>query len=624
MFSAEPFPKRCVFWPKNGPVPGLCSFPAHKASTVERPLFVLSYTSWTTPQSAAFSMRHVALILPLLLAVAAIAAEPPLNREQLSGQVARLLGELNSDRFEVRRTAAEQVEKLIARPELGRGLAVEFQKVLIRPDISFEVRRQVDRWSRRLPTPPAEPAPDASPKELDQLVHQLDDDSYAVRVGTTRRIEWMLSNPKSICPIMLRLKHRLTDGSLDNEGKTRLEALWQQARGAWLSSDVAGRELPAVSNDQIERWLDNYVRPGSTAAIRAAHEAAECELLDLLARDDYVPRLTKAIQDRLAKKPTTEAAASLKVLLDWTKPELVAEFWQLGCRKSQQHLIVGVPTTSTGAARPTCFDRANDHTAHCKSGNSLTPGDYPVGLAYPHPRLDDAFFQFVNLPTPRRRMAYMSCVNSDDAKCLARLSRRTLDAALADKRILNERDLVMLDYLDPVEVSRFAGLYFLAVNDDRLGSAGPRRIGGRPSRFGMICATLAGDGTKEAVPGLLEAIAKNRFQPPTLVAPLHLELLAALSIASRDPWLEVDAWLADRIDQTKLLMEGQPSAAEIGATAAAILLKRHQRTPENFGLEPAPDGLPAELHVDGYRFAGEEMRKSVKEWWAQERARKSL
>ena len=130
----------------------------------------------------------------------------------------------------------------------------------------------------------------------------------------------------------------------------------------------------------------------------------------------------------------------------------------------------------------------------------------------------------------------------------------------------------MLNQLDPAEVSRFAGKYFFVVDDGQLVRSGPARLGGRPSRFGMICAWLAIDGSKDAMPGLAKAIAKNRFVPPTLLAPYRLDLLAALSIAARDPWPEVNAWLADRLGESELLVEGRSAAAEIGATAAAVLL----------------------------------------------------
>ena len=185
------------------------------------------------------------------------------DNQRLHGQVARLLVELNSDRFEVRRKAADELEQLVAKRELGRELAAEFQRTLVQSDISFEVRRQLERWSRRLPSPPAEPVANVSPKELDELIRRLDDDSYGVRLGTARRVEWLLGNPKLICPIMLRLKRRLSDDSLDVEAKRRLEIVWQRARAAWLMSDTAGNDLPPVSDRQIGRWLDDLVRPAA-------------------------------------------------------------------------------------------------------------------------------------------------------------------------------------------------------------------------------------------------------------------------------------------------------------------------------------------------------------------------
>jgi hypothetical protein len=570
-------------------------------------------------------MAHFALILSLFLAAApsGAAATPSPDDARLHGDVSRLLTDLNSDRFEVRQKAAEQLEKMVNNAELRRGLATEFQRALVRPDLSFEVRRQLERWSRRLPRPSAEPVPETSPNDLDKLIRQLDDDSYTVRLGASRRIEWLLGNPKLICPILLRLKQRLTDESLDREARQRIEAAWQFARGAWLSSDIDSRELPTISDERIGQWLDDLARPGSSAATRAARDAASCELLDLMARDDCVSRLTNAVRARLERKPPKEAATLLQGLLDWTKPEIVAEYWKNRHQEFEQHLLVGVPISSAGGTRPTCFDRVNDRIAHCSSGNALLPGEYPVGKAFPHPRQPEAFFHLVSLPTPRQRMAYLSAANTDEPKRLAALSRRTLDGLRADKRPLSETQLLMLAQLDPTEVSRFAGKYFMSFDDRRLGQSGPRRIGGRPSQFGMICARLAVDGGKEAMPGLTEAIAKNRFVPPTLLSPYRLELLAALSIAARDPWMSVDAWLAELLGDTELLMIGRNSGPEIGATAAALLLKRHGQTPANFGLQPAPEGLIRDLHVDAYRFKNDQMRKKVIDWWKQQSNRKA-
>ncbi len=337
-------------------------------------------------------------------------------------------------------------------------------------------------------------------------------------------------------------------------------------RGVWLTSDVTDRDLPAVSDRQIGRWLDELVRPSAGGA-----EAAKCELLDLLARDDYVPRLKRALEARLSQKSSTDATAKLRSLLDWTKPEVIAEYWEGRRQLGEQHLIVGVSTLSEGATRPSFFDRVDERWAHCVSGNSLTPGDYPVGEAFPHPRQDGAFFRLVSLPTPRRRMAYVPSGNADEQKRLAAISRRTLDRVLADKRSLSEPELLMLEQLDPAELSRFAGRYFLLVDDRGMSQTGVRRQGGRPSRFGMICVRLAVDGSKDAMPALAEAIAKDRFLPPTLLAPYRLDLLAALSIAKRDPWPEVNDWLADRVAQSEALVEGPSSKVNFRIVDAELM-----------------------------------------------------
>ncbi|MBU4273542.1 MAG: hypothetical protein KKA28_16905 [Planctomycetes bacterium] len=561
-------------------------------------------------------MRLLAVMLPLLLSTAPSGGEPA-DVDRLRDDVARLMVELDSDSFEVRVRAAKRLEEMVAKPELGHFLAAEFRRVLLRTDVSFEVRKRLNRLRRKLPPTPAEPVGKVSPKKLDELVSQLDDDSYAVRLGAAERLDWMFGDPKLVYPLMERLKRRLADDGLTSESRRPVEAAWQRARVAWLTGDAVGtNSLPKISDEQIERWLDDLVRPGRPG------EAAERELLDLLARDEYVPRLKRILSARLVRAAGGGAAARLQAMLDWTKPAMVAEFWHERRCLGEQHLLVGVPSQSPGAARPSHFDRIDDRVAHCASGNSLSPGDYPVSVAFPHPKVADDFFHLVNLPTPRRRMAYPYSTEIDDSKRLAAISRRTLERVLAEPRLLSESELVMLEGLDPAEVSRFAGKYFLLIDDGSIAATGPPRWGGRPSRFGMICARLAIDGTKDAMPGLAEAISKDRFMPPTVRAPYKLHLIAALSIAARDPWPRADDWLAGCIESNEPLVENgddSSSSAQLGATAAAILLRRHDRKPTQFGLLPAADPLLNQIKLDGYRFDGDTARKEVAKWWAREK-----
>ena len=91
-----------------------------------------------------------------------------------------------------------------------------------------------------------------------------------------------------------------------------------------------------------------------------------------------------------------------------------------------------------------------------------------MGVAFPAPNWQSdlqGFFHLVNLPTPRRQIAYSYYVKTDPAARLAKISRRTLDRFLAEKKALNDSELGMLGQLDAHEVSRFASRYFLLMED---------------------------------------------------------------------------------------------------------------------------------------------------------------
>ena len=483
--------------------------------------------------------------IPLGLGVVRAAEDGPKTAtdQQLSVEVSRLLAQLDDDQFEVRRRAAARLEAMVARPELGRLLAGEFQRAVVAPQVSFEVRWHLERWLRRLPLVPPPPggypAEEVSPEELQRLIRQLDDDAYGVRQWSARRLEW------------------------------------------------------------------------------------------LLLRDENLPRIKEGLQARLAAGADAETTARLRKLLDLARPAMVAECWQGRRHVGEQHLLVGVPSLGPGAARQSHFDRIDDRVAHCVSGHNLSPGDYPVGVAFPHPDpMQQAFFHLVNLPSPWRRIEYQRYVQTDQAQRLAALSRRTLDRMLAQRRELTPPELLMLAQLDLQEVSRFAGEYFHAVDDGPLPPPQPQpvtalihgRAGGYPSRFGLICAQLVIDGTKEAIPGLLKAIDNRRFLPPTPACPYQLPWMAALSIAARDPWPEADQWLGGLLGRGDLLVERAPEGPQLGATAAAVLLRRRGHSLSEFGLQGAPGPAPRP-GIDGYRFSSLDAQKKLQQWWQQEQER---
>jgi hypothetical protein len=539
--------------------------------------------------------------------------------EQTSAEVAAWIRQLDSDSYSARQQAASRLERLAAEPAKGLALAREVERALVAPDTSLEVRRQLERVRRRLPKVTLAPETPVAAEELDQLVRQLDDDSYGARLAAAKRLDWLLGNEKLAYPIMVRLKRQMEAAGLSAGARQSLEPIYQRVRGAWLASDPAAWNLPPVSDAQLARWLDDLVRAEGASPrgdAPPARQTAMRELGDLLARDNEVTRIKQAIEARLADQGLTpQGAAPLRELLELTRPGMVAEYWEGRRHLSTQHLLVGVPSWSPGAERPSHFDRIDDQVAHCASGQNLSPGDYPVAVAIPHPKNDGALFHLVNLSTPRRRMAYAHQSQTDEAARLAQLSRRTLDRLLARRSALDERELALLEQLDPAEVSRFAGRFFQLVEDQPLPAEGSNGTWLRPSRHGAICVLLAMEGTREAVPGLLRAIEANRFLPPTAVSPHRLPWLAALSIAQRDPWPEVDAWLSGLIVRTDALVHGAAHAPELGATAAGILLGRRQQEPSKFGLETVPDETLADFNLSGCRFASPEARQKVQQWW---------
>lgn len=533
----------------------------------------------------------------------------------------RLVRDLDSDHYPVRRAAQQRLHRLAAESDAQPALGDEIARVLRSGQVSFEVRYQLELVQRGLPAssvpgPPEKP----SREEIRALVGRMEDDSYGARSSAAARLEWLLVDPEASGLALAAIRDRVAHGDLPADAEQWLEPIRRRAWAMWLSAEPDTSTLPPVAQADIERWIDRLAgraepAPGTGAADR--QRSAEWQLRDVLARDDYAPRVRQAIEARLAARNLDPRGAErLTELANLCRPAMVAEFWQQRHHRGIQHLLVDVPSQTPGAPRPSHFDRIDDETAHCVSGSNLRTGDYPVGVAIPHPSQDDAFFHIVNLPTPRRRMSYDGLVKRDERVRLAEISRRTLDRFLRLKQPLAERELVMLGQLDPKEVSRFAGKFLLAVADEALPANGEENFGGRPSRHGLLCWVLTQDGTQEAVPGLLDAIRLSRVRP----GPYASDWLAALGIATRDPWPEVDAWLGGLIGRTDPLCTGRADGPELGATAAAILLSRHQRTPTHFGLVPVREEVIEGMRLPVYRFTSPEERQRVLKWWEDEKA----
>ncbi len=565
------------------------------------------------------------------LCLACFVVAPSLAAEEALHQAAQLIEQLDDARFEVRQRAAAHLEQLAERKENQRPLAQAIQEILLKSETSFEVRSQLELLLKKLPATALPVPPDnVTPEQIRQLVQQLDAGKYSERLGAAARLRWFITRPELACETMTLLKHVQADASLSPEARKQLQAIADAARQVWLTSDPKDWRLPVVSDGEIQGWLDDLTAepPGEDAspaerkAVAARQEAAQQELYDLLARDDYLPRIKAALEQRLARIEMDDAArVRLETLFNLTRPAMVAEYWEEKHHLGIQHLLVGVPSQSAGARRPSHFDRIDDQTAHCVSGNSLSAGDYPVGVLFPHPEPIRANSQFhlVNLPTPRRRMAYEYFVKTDEATRLRELSERTLARILAERRPLSEAEFCMVQQLDEGAVSRFAGPYFMAVGDPIPPDREAEHRAGRASACVNLCQVLAEIGTREALEGLQTAIKEKRFNEPTPELPENWPWIAALAIAERHPDPKDDPWLASLIERTDPLRLEGDRPPELGATAAAILLMRHHVPLGRFGLESAEDRMLAESGAPGYRFVAAEMRQKVLRWWANQK-----
>lgn len=592
----------------------------------------------------------VGVLVWLAMAGPSRAAEPVPVKPPTQAEVAALIGQLDSERYEARQAAAERLRHLAADPQAASVLSKEIARTLVAPDTSFEVRRSLETLLPLLPALPELPPPDVPPAELDRLVDQLEAADFGQRTSARQRLEWLAGHPRLAGLVLARTKERLRRENLSLDGRRWLEAAYNQARRAWLAGDPKLWTLAPPTDAQVAQWIEQLAQPeaGGAGVPHAVQEWAYRELRDAMAWDEQVPRIRQALEARLGQRGLSpHAAERIRKLLELTRPAMVAECWgrvsmQMPTRLvGTQWLVVGVPSLGPGAERPSHFDRIDDQWAHCVSGQNLSPGDYPVGVAFPHPRQPGYLFHLVNLTSPRRLMAYEYVCALPKATRLAEVSRRTLRWMVGRRKPLSAAELSMLRLLDRVEVSRFSGALLELVEDQPIpeaerarlpeatwpvgapaeGGLGGRGRVGAPSRHGTLCEILLQEGTPEAVPGLLRAIQTERLLPPRPTAPYRLDALAVLAIAARHPSAEADAWLGALVTRTEVLVLGPQSPPEVAATAGAMLLQRHGQVPSEFGLQPAEDPYLSAVGVSGYRATSAEGLARLQQWWTARKER---
>jgi hypothetical protein len=573
---------------------------------------------------ASTALLAVPVIVACLLLPAARlpAAEPAQVPDAVVQEVDRLVADLDRPEFAARNQAAARLEDLAAQRELNSYLSGRFRAALLAPETSFEVRSRLESLLRALPpVPPGGPKPNAD--QIAPLLDELSSDSYAQRDSALRRLEAMLAHVELIAPLWLELKRRAADLATPASARRALEPLVRKTHEAWLLADAAAVPLPQPPPQQIELWIADFARLDEfQPAGRDRRTAAQRELLDLLARDDTRDAVLAAVSQKIAADGDSAAKSPLEELVDFTRPGMVAEVWSNHALRTVQYLAIDVPQYNDAAVPPraTHFDRIDDQTAHCVSGNSLTEGDYPVRVAIPHPEPGHpTMFYLTNLPTARRRLAYEYRIQREPAVLLAEITDRTLNYYLSRQTPLAENEILLLAQLDPRGVSRFVGHYFEAVPNAGLIST-PGGLNGETTVHAGVCAVISRIGTSEAVPALERLARSGALGKPNFESRLDVAWIAALAIAQRDPWPELDDWLARLIDERAPLTADPDRPPELGASAAGLLLDRHGASTRPFGLELAGEAVTESLRFSGYRFSSEQDRQDVKRWWKKQQA----
>lgn len=550
-----------------------------------------------------------------------------------SGQVARLVSDLDAADFFARESATRRLRSLVIDPQSGPTVAAELERASLDAGISYEAQELLAEVLRGVEPADAATTETLSVDATTALIKQLGDDRFTVRETAARRLHWLLRNDANIVPILQQLKSRLGDPHASAATRQEFDRHFDEARRAWLLAAPEKCPLPAVEEDQISTWCALVGKPTDNEATFAAQRVAQRELEDLLVRDDYRDRVARAIEAEHTNTVDPAGLARLRDLVDLTRPAMVAEIWSatrfinwIGGvivadgdpysvhLATTQYLHVGIPQIPEGALRATHFDRCDDKLAHCVSGNTLQPGDYPVGTAFPHPEGDTTLFHLVNLPTPRRRLIYEYSSRRSESVRLRELSQRTCDAFLNQERKLIDADVMVLMLLDRAVVANFAGQFFAKIDDKPLDGLGSRLMIGHTTTHGGICYALAFTGTKDAASGLIKAIADKRMKPPENANPYNLPIIALLAIANRDPWQDANQWLAEQVDHDDLLINNVDPGPELAATAAAILTDRLGQSPQSLGLIPVHDGFCQQVGLTPYRFESVDHRAAARAW----------
>lgn len=586
----------------------------------------------------------VALIADVLAPLAV--AQPPQAASR--ADVERLVAALDNPEYFAREHAMRQLRAVVTEGPQAAQVAGQLQQLSFDPKVSYEAQLRLAEILDEIPNVKLGKPDQITETDAIEIVAAIAGDRFAQRQSAIRRLAWLLENDQNVVPLLVALKARLADTKLTPAGRHLLETQHALARGHWLMAPPERCVMPPVPESEIAKLLAAVTTPATDDASFMASSSAVRNLEDLLAREEYRASLSERLAAELDRAEDPAVRTVLTDLVDLTKPAMVAEIWSAlryvnvgggmmvtdfdpeSLRLSTcQYLHVGVPQIPEGADRATHFDRCDDKVANCVSGNTLTPGEYPVHTAFAHPNGQNILFHLVNLPTPRRRLLYEHLATRDPSIRFREMSQRTCDAFLSGQRKLTDNDMTVLLTLERAVVGQFAADFLRQVEDRPLENRSGSLADGRFSQHGMLCYVLARRGEKKSAEAILAALANERILPPDARGAHDMPHIALLAIAKRDAWSNADKWLAETIERPRPLVttaawdelardikqvdehsiEHQPAQTpDAGATAAAILAQRLGVSIDSLGLMEQRDDVCTSLGLQTYRFESSSAR----------------
>lgn len=420
--------------------------------------------------------------------------------------------------------------------------------------------------------------------------------SYEERQAARDELERLAADPNNTTAVLEATLAALA-ACRDDDWRT-YDLVWRAVWERWLVAappEATFESLPTESQLDAELLAMSAPAADGDAAQRAA--LAERRFRSWVVQAPLLPRIRRRLDALSGEAADFATAAALEATARDVAPTLCAEIWHdersgAGLRhRTAQFLTIGVPQYPDRAIRSTFFSAADEQTATLVEGNTLAPGDYPVGVAFPYmiANTGEAWaFHLVYLPTPRERRRFeLRLQQETEAERWEQIGATTIAAMATRGDELTVIDFWLVSQFSSQQIGEFSER---ALRDwpERLlePPTGGRQIGLQDALFSLI-ATRCESPTADR---LLDAIAADQLQAiePQREVVFWQALLAAAARpeegAPADDAVLIRI-LRDFADRFPAADDAEEQPTTPLAAAAALLLERHGVDPADYGVE---------------------------------------